>query len=110
MHATREQPLRKQSVHEHPAKSGIALAFEAFGDRLAELHLHDNHGVRDEHCWPGEGTVDWSEVTTQIAQLKSPLTGVLEIAYEPTPTPAQATTKALAAWKMLSTSSAARTE
>jgi len=25
------------------------------------LHVHDNHGVRDEHCIPGCGTINWAE-------------------------------------------------
>ncbi len=31
-------------------KDGVAEAFQIFGDRLVELHLHDNNGGRDEHC------------------------------------------------------------
>src|SRR5438445_398373 len=27
--------------------------------RLIHTHLHDNHGIRDEHLVPGEGIVDW---------------------------------------------------
>ena len=65
-----------------PAKSGIEQAFEAFGDKLAELHLHDNHGSRDEHLWPGSGNIDWKLVAERIAALKSPPVGMLEIAHE----------------------------
>jgi sugar phosphate isomerase/epimerase len=103
-------PTRDQSrdqSREHAAKSGIALAFEAFGDRVAELHLHDNHGMRDEHLWPGDGSIDWAEVKQQIAGLdaqttgKTQPTGVLEIAYDPAEAPAQMEAKAAAAWRLL---------
>jgi sugar phosphate isomerase/epimerase len=74
-----------------PAKSGIDQAFEAFisipGDRLLELHVHDNHGGdsgsgKDEHLWPGDGTIDWPPAATHIAALKQPPTAMLEIAYD----------------------------
>lgn len=29
---------------------------------LACLHVHDNNGVRDEHCIPGCGTIPWNEM------------------------------------------------
>ena len=70
-----------------PAKSGIDLAFEALSaagsGKLAELHLHDNHGTRDEHCWPGDGSVDWAAVARHVAALEKPPVRILEIAYEP---------------------------
>ena len=65
-----------------PAKTGIALAFEAFADRLAELHVHDNKGGRDEHLWPGEGTIDFPAVDAHIAAMQMKPVGVLEIAHE----------------------------
>ncbi|HVG26093.1 MAG TPA: TIM barrel protein [Acidobacteriaceae bacterium] len=76
-----------------PARSGIDLAFEAFtaldeaNPRLAELHIHDNHGAdsgsgKDEHLWPGDGTIDFKAVDAHIAALKTKPTGILEIAYD----------------------------
>lgn len=65
-----------------PAKSGVALAFEVFGPQLAQLHLHDNSGTRDEHAWPGEGTLDWAEVRAGIEKLSAEAVGVLEPAHE----------------------------
>lgn len=69
-----------------PAKDGMAQAFEVFtslgAERLVELHVHDNHGTRDEHLWPGTGSIDFQAVDTHIAALSSKPTGVLEIAYD----------------------------
>jgi sugar phosphate isomerase/epimerase len=62
---------------------GAAAAFAMLGQRIREVHLHDNAGERDEHCWPGEGTVKWDEVREGIAGLKQPPVGTLEIRYEP---------------------------
>ena len=85
-----------------PAKSAIELAFEAFGDRLMELHVHDNKGIRDEHLWPGDGTVDFEQVAKLAGAMKLAPIGVLEIAYDlPQPSaermePAVAQVKAMA--------------
>lgn len=38
---------------------------DAFAPHLVELHLHDNHGQRDEHLPCGEGTVDWTALSTR---------------------------------------------
>ncbi len=62
---------------------GVAESFKTLGDRVKQLHLHDNGGERDEHCWPGDGTVDWKAVREGIAKLKQPPAGTLEIRYEP---------------------------
>jgi sugar phosphate isomerase/epimerase len=35
---------------------------EAFGERLAHVHLHDNLGLEDLHLPLGAGSVDWPEV------------------------------------------------
>jgi len=33
--------------------------FEQLGKRMVEVHIHDNHGGRDEHLPPGEGDIDF---------------------------------------------------
>jgi sugar phosphate isomerase/epimerase len=35
---------------------------EALGDRLLHLHLHDNHGQRDDHLPVGAGSVPWARL------------------------------------------------
>ena len=68
-------------------KDGLAEAFLIFGNRLAELHLHDNAGQRDEHAWPGDvikgSGIDWGVVRASTVKIKQPPVSMLEIAYEP---------------------------
>ena len=40
-------------------KVGMEAWFEALGDRIAEVHIHDNRGTRDDHAPPGEGAIDF---------------------------------------------------
>src|SRR6202022_4780236 len=42
-----------------PAGERIEKCFEPMRDRLASVHLHDNHGEKDEHLPPYAGTIDW---------------------------------------------------
>jgi sugar phosphate isomerase/epimerase len=87
--------------HAHLSDTGIDHAFEILGPRVAELHLHDNHGpgssglpsFGDEHLWPatvaaGEagrpasltsGTIDWQKVYSLAAALPAAVIGTLEI-------------------------------
>lgn len=66
-----------------PGMPAMTEAFSLLGKRIAELHLHDNGGERDEHCWPGEGKIDWTVVREGIATLAPDVKGVLEIRYQP---------------------------
>ncbi len=72
-----------------PADSGLAAAIELLGPRIAQLHLHDNHGplaphvdMKDEHLWPGEGTIDWNAVAPGLASLAPTTPGILEVACD----------------------------
>jgi len=85
-----------------PARSALELAFASFApvaDRVAELHLHDNRGVRDEHLWPGEGSIDWAAVAQHVATLPAEMIGVMEIAYELGEDAAAVTERVRAAWE-----------
>jgi sugar phosphate isomerase/epimerase len=88
------------------ARSTLVEAFEAFGERLAELHLHDNHGAfagkGDEHLWPGEGRVDWGAVREKMAALKTQPTGVLELGYDLGYDAAAMEARARSAWSLAS--------
>jgi len=37
----------------------IAKAFEPMRELVASVHLHDNHGEKDEHLPPYDGSIDW---------------------------------------------------
>jgi len=37
----------------------IAKAFEPIRELVASVHLHDNHGEKDEHLPPYDGSIDW---------------------------------------------------
>ncbi len=39
-----------------------------YGSRLMSLHLHDNNGIDDQHRLPFDGTIDWSDTMSKIAQ------------------------------------------
>ena len=67
--------------------AGINEAFELLKPRIAQLHIHDNHGQKDDHLWPGAGSIDWQNVAKHIATLPASIPGILEIAYELEETP-----------------------
>jgi sugar phosphate isomerase/epimerase len=60
---------------------GTAAAIATLGERIASVHVHDNHGMKDEHLWPGDGTIDWPETVKGLKALASPPATVLEISY-----------------------------
>ena len=85
-----------------PGMPGVSKAFEVLGARVKQLHLHDNGGEKDEHCWPDEGTLDWKAVRTGMAALQQPV-GTLEIRYQPEIDPKTMSERAAAAFRMLET-------
>lgn len=60
---------------------GVPDAIAALGNRVVSLHAHDNHGMKDEHLWPGDGTIDWQDTTKRLNALSEPPAAVLEIGY-----------------------------
>ncbi|MGO9434629.1 MAG: sugar phosphate isomerase/epimerase family protein [Terracidiphilus sp.] len=58
---------------------GTTVAIATLGDRIFSVHVHDNHGTKDEHLWPGDGTIDWPATAKALHELASPPTLVLEI-------------------------------
>jgi sugar phosphate isomerase/epimerase len=43
------------------------------------MHVHDNHGEKDEHLWPGDGNIDWPAAGKAIKTLAATPAAVLEI-------------------------------
>jgi sugar phosphate isomerase/epimerase len=78
--------------HANISEAGIAATFELLKGRIAEVHLHDNHGTKDEHLWPASGTerskgtasgtIDWGATYAMLAGLPNDVPGVLEIKHE----------------------------
>jgi sugar phosphate isomerase/epimerase len=46
----------------HGHLQGASPAFE----RVRTTHMHDNHGEKDEHLWPFEGTLDWPALIEKL--------------------------------------------
>jgi sugar phosphate isomerase/epimerase len=98
----------KPETKDGPAKSAVELAFEAFtpvAERVKQIQVHDNNGVRDEHLWPQmdveHGYIDWEMVKAKMAAFPEGTTASLELAHELGDDSAQVVDDALAAWKLL---------
>ncbi len=61
---------------------GVASALGELRGLVRAAHLHDNHGEKDEHLWPGDGTVAWDEAYELLKAAPNTPAGVLEIHYE----------------------------
>jgi sugar phosphate isomerase/epimerase len=73
--------------HAHIAP-GVAESIAILGNRIGSIHVHDNHGLKDEHLWPGQGTIDWPAAGKALAGLAEPPAAVLEVAAIPNDLPA----------------------
>lgn len=80
---------------------GVTQAIETLGAQIASVHVHDNHGMRDEHLWPGDGTIDWAATATALKSLKQPPAAVLEIHYTLNDAPASVPEKIEKAFEKL---------
>ena len=58
---------------------GTAQAIATLGNRIVSVHIHDNHGLKDEHLWPGDGGIDWPATVKALKALAAPPAAVLEI-------------------------------
>jgi len=57
----------------------VDVAFDAMRDRLVTSHIHDNHGEKDEHLPPWEGTIDWDATLAAFAGAPQSVAMVLEL-------------------------------
>ena len=57
----------------------LEAGFEAVRERVVTAHIHDNHGEKDEHLLPYEGTIDWDAAFGAIAGAPEPVALVLEL-------------------------------
>ena len=58
---------------------GVEAAMTEMREFLRSAHIHDNHGERDEHLWPGEGTIDFAAAIAGLRAAPRQPAGVLEI-------------------------------
>ncbi len=45
----------------------IDAMIDTFGDRIQNIHIHDNHGQRDEHLTIGDGEIDFGHVIGRLS-------------------------------------------
>jgi sugar phosphate isomerase/epimerase len=80
---------------------GVAAAIAELKPLIRTTHIHDNHGQKDEHLWPGEGTIAWTETMQELRTAPQLAAAVLEINYLPEDSPEHVATKAAETFKML---------
>jgi sugar phosphate isomerase/epimerase len=68
---------------------GVPEAIGTLGKRIVSVHVHDNHGMKDEHLWPGDGTIDWPSTIEALKALEAPPAIVLEISNKLDDSPIQ---------------------
>lgn len=51
---------------EGPKEERVAKNLEPLRELVASAHIHDNHGEKDEHLPPYDGTIDWPKAITQL--------------------------------------------
>jgi sugar phosphate isomerase/epimerase len=59
---------------------GVLPTIEAMRDLLVTSHIHDNHGEKDEHLLPFDGTIEWEPA---LAALPRGLPLVMELKEQP---------------------------
>jgi len=58
---------------------GVAEAISTVAGRIVQVHTHDNHGLKDEHLFPGDGSIDWPTTAAALNALASQPAVVLEV-------------------------------
>jgi sugar phosphate isomerase/epimerase len=66
--------------HAH-IEPGTIEAIATLGSRIGSVQVHDNHGTKDEHLWPGDGTIDWQATAKALQELTPAPALVLEISH-----------------------------
>jgi sugar phosphate isomerase/epimerase len=81
--------------------SGVATALDGLKGQIRSAHLHDNHGEKDEHLWPSDGTIEWGKTMDELRSAPKLEAGVLEINYTLDESPETVATKARATFERL---------
>jgi sugar phosphate isomerase/epimerase len=91
--------------HAH-LEPGVEAAIETLKPLIRSVHVHDNHGMKDEHLWPGEGTIDWARAMELLQSAPQVPALVLEVEGDSGGNPDFGKTvpkKMLASWELLET-------
>jgi sugar phosphate isomerase/epimerase len=83
---------------------GVEAAIEMLNPLIRSVHVHDNHGLKDEHLWPGEGSIDFHRAMELLRTAPQVPALVLEIEGDPEGNPEYGKTvpgKMLASWELL---------
>jgi sugar phosphate isomerase/epimerase len=80
---------------------GISAAIAELSPLIRTAHIHDNHGQKDEHLWPGDGTIAWPETMKELSAAPLSAAAVLEINYQPEESPEQVASRAAETFKKL---------
>lgn len=91
--------------HAH-IEDGVELSFETMRDLAVAIHVHDNHGEKDEHLAPYSGNIDWDAALGAIASPENSLPFVLELREQSAQAPSLA--DATAAFEKLEQALAAK--
>jgi sugar phosphate isomerase/epimerase len=86
--------------HAHMS-GGVAAAIAELKPLIRTTHIHDNHGQKDEHLWPGDGTIAWAETMQELRTSPQLSAAVVEINYQPEDSPEHVATRAAETFKML---------
>jgi hypothetical protein len=63
--------------------TGVEEAFAILQPHIRSVHVHDNHGSKDEHLWPGGGSIDWKRTCELLRTAPQLPALVLEIEGDP---------------------------
>jgi len=80
---------------------GVLEAIATLGARIVQVHAHDNHGLKDEHLFPGDGTIDWPATVAALTALAVPPATVLELSSKLPGEPAALTGRIRQAFDLL---------
>jgi sugar phosphate isomerase/epimerase len=80
---------------------GVQAAIATLGERIVQVHAHDNHGMKDEHLFPGDGTIDWQAAAAAINAQAAPPAVVLELSSQVASEPAKLSERIRRAFEML---------
>ncbi len=61
----------------------IEEQFNLMRERIRSTHLHDNDGLEDQHLFPGEGTIDWSNAMRLLRSRPDQYPLLLELREQP---------------------------